>query len=390
MKDYENLKDLHLNFIRLLEQLYGTFNQEKNKFESTSNSKIARDLFYSDSQFSRLINGTASEGEFKRAVRNVERSLELIGLKEKEGIAPGTSYKPQKNKKGLSLVLSVVAVILASSTIYFGLSHFSNPQKLEDQPTVQVSSRFDMLKWSFENHYINPYVKLRELPEDCYYPCYKYQGKWNLKEEYKIPFFRERNGFHYVAKEATMYTNCLENDSNTNGEAFEGYEYQKHEIWYDTRELPIDSFLVTAGSTKIRPEYTHARFEEDDHFVKIAYVHTFFRGEYTLDSASVYRSGKVIGRDLEFIADETLLSRLDSEKLVEDIKSEVNAIAQNRLEDFSKPISCDPAQLPKEDFHMLDEGDALEFNCQFSTGRFLVDYHKEYVLDYQYINNVCR
>ncbi|WP_224488061.1 hypothetical protein [Robertkochia flava] len=384
MNNQDNISVLHQKFIELLEQLYGSFNKEKNKFESTSNSKIARDLFYSDSQFSRLINGTASEGEFKRAVRNVERSLELASLKT-DGTTPVVAPKKQKR----SPLPAILFLALTFSTLYFAIPYFTTPEVIaENQP--QEASRFDMLKWSFENHYINPYVKLKELPEDCYYPCYKYQGKWTLEKEYKIPFFRERNGFHYVAKEATMYSNCLQAERITEGEAFEGYEYQRHEIWYDKRELPIDSFLVHSGSTKIRPEYTNAVFEEDANFVKIAYVHTFFRGEYAIDSASVYRSGKVIGRDIEFIADEQLLESLSSTKLLEDLKSEVNAIAQNRLEDFSKPINCSPAKAPKNDFHLVDEGDTLEFNCQFSTGRFLVDYNKTYRLEYQYINNVCR
>lgn len=385
MNDSENINELHLKFIELLQQQYGPFNKEKNKFESTSNSKIARDLFYSDSQFSRLINGTASEGEFKRAIRNVERSLELMQLKEQGG-APLPVVKKGNN---LNKVFAVMLVLLAISTAYFAYPYISNAEEIAETPTEE-KSRYDMLKWSFENHYINPYVKLKELPDDCYYPCYKYQGKWTLKKEYKIPFFRERNGFHYVAKEATMYSNCLVAERSNNGEAFEGYEYQRHEIWYDKREMPIDSFLVSAGSTKIRPEYTDAVFDEDDNFVKIAYVHTFFRGEYNIDSSSVYRSGKVIGRDIEFIADEELIASLNSSQLVQDLKSEVNAIAQNRLEDFSKPISCNPARVPKADFHMLNEGDVLDFNCQFSTGRFIVDYNKAYVLDYQYINNICR
>ncbi|WP_224485389.1 hypothetical protein [Robertkochia aurantiaca] len=384
MNGNDSITPLHLKFIELLEHLYGSFDKEKNKFESTSNSKIARDLFYSDSQFSRLINGTASEGEFKRAIRNVERSLELRNYKSAEGPAPAV-----QTKTGQPVFLWILTFLFAAATMYLAYVYFS----AENTSTVEVAetdTRYEMLQWSYENKYINPYVKLRELPDDCYYPCYKYQGRWSLKKQYKIPFFRERNGFHYVAREATMYSNCLVADRNEEGEAFEGYEYQKHEIWYDKREMPIDSFLVTAGSTKIRPEYTNAELEEDDNFVKIAYVHTFFRGEYTIDSSGVHRSGKVIGRDIEFVPEETLQASLSSEELMGELIDEVNAIAQNRLEDFSKPISCNPAKLPREDFHQISEGDELNFSCQFSTGRFLVDYNKSYELDYQYITNVCR
>ncbi|MBL7471422.1 hypothetical protein [Robertkochia sediminum] len=384
MSDKNHIAALHQNFIELLERIYGCFDREKNKFESTSNSKIARDLFYSDSQFSRLINGTASEGEFGRAVRNVQRSLELMKAKEHSNEVVVEVKKNPLNKLLLALV---AALVLGGLYLVY---KYTPVMPAENDVVSTSDSRYDMLKWSFENHYINPYVKLKELPDDCYYPCYKYQGKWTLKQEYKIPFFRERNGFHYVAKEATMYTNCLQTGDTQNGEAFEGYEYQKHEIWYDVRELPIDSFLVEAGSTKVRPEYNNSRMEDDQNFVKIAYIHTFFRSEYQIDSLGIHRQGKVIGRDIEFVEQTALLDGLGDAKLVSDVKSEMNAIAQNRLEDFSKPISCDPGKLPRADFHAIDEGDELEFNCQFSTGRFLVDYKKTYVLDYQYINNVCR
>ena len=75
------MEELHKNLITKLVKRYGKFNEVNNKFESTSNSKIARDLFYSDSQFSRLINNTASEGEFKRALGNIQRLLDLDALK---------------------------------------------------------------------------------------------------------------------------------------------------------------------------------------------------------------------------------------------------------------------------------------------------------------------
>lgn len=39
-----------------------------------------------------------------------------------------------------------------------------------------------------------------------------------------------------------MYTRCL-SEKSTVENLLEGYEYQKHEIWYDRRELPIDSFF---------------------------------------------------------------------------------------------------------------------------------------------------
>lgn len=377
----ENTTPYHKEFVSKLESVYGKFDSQKNKFESTSNSKIARDLCYSDSQFSRLINNTASEGEFKRALRNVNRLLNENRLQKEHGASSKGG-----SRKGINGILYLVLAVLLVLVAYLAMDYFNDS---EEKELPEEATRYEMLKWSFENKYIKPYVKLKELPADCNYPCYKYQGKWVLKNEYKIPFFRERNGFHYVAKDAVMYARCMD-ESSADGKMFEGYEYQKHEIWYDKREFPIDSFLTENNRTKVRESYINSDFAEDDNFVKIAYVHTFFRNEFTIDSTLITRNGKAIGRDIEFLEENILIDKLGSEKLVEELKSEINSIAKNRLEDFSKPISCQPTHVPNVDFNYIDKGDELSFKCQFTTGRFLVDYEKIFVLEDQYINNICR
>ena len=119
-------------------------------------------------------------------------------------------------------------------------------------------------------------------------------------------------------------------------------------------------------------------------------MHTFFKTFFKINSTEIQRSGKAIGRDIEFVQEDILLEKLKSKTLMEDLKNEINSIAKNRLEDFSKPVSCNPTKAPQEDFNLIEENDELSFDCQFSTGRFLVDYNKTYILKDQYINNYCR
>ena len=57
------MEELYARITEKLEKLYGTFESDKKRFKNSSNSKIARDLGYSDAQFSRLINGTSTPGE---------------------------------------------------------------------------------------------------------------------------------------------------------------------------------------------------------------------------------------------------------------------------------------------------------------------------------------
>ena len=385
MENQRITDNLHVSFIGKLSKRYGTFNSERNKFASTSNSIIARDLFYSDSQFSRLVNNTASEGEFKRALGNIERLLKLDQLNE---ITPNKSNVLKSNTVLNRNVLFLLLGILFSVILYLLISTKKEGLNFQDN-NLKDETRYEMLKWGFENNFIQPYVKLKELPDDCYYPCYKYQGRWKLKEEYKIPFYRERNGFHYVAKEAIMYARCMD-EREDNGEFFEGYEYQKHELWYDKRELPIDSFLTKGSKTQIRKIYNNSDLEKNKNFVKIAYVHTFFRTEFQIDSSLIYRTGKAMGRDIEFVSDEIIEGQLNDGVSIIGLKDEIKSIAVNRLEDYSKPISCNPTKSPNIDFNLIEEGDQMSFNCNFSIGRFIIDYNKTYFFDNQYINNRCR
>lgn len=385
MESDNNTVELHRRFVAKLAKRYGVFNNLRNKFESTSNSIIARDLFYSDSQFSRLINNTASEGEFKRALGNIDRLLELDQFR-KHKVTPAKNTKNGIliNRKYLLIALGVlVSLIIISLLIFKKYNPTTRQQVLTDD------SRYAMLKWAFENNFIQPYVKLKELPQDCYYPCYKYQGKWSLKNKYKIPFYREKNGFHYVATEATMYARCVD-EKGDSGESFEGYEYQKHEIWYDKREHPIDSFLTKGSNTQLRKSYILSDLNEDDNFVKIAYVHTFFRTEFQIDSSLIRRTGKALGRDIEFVNDEVLKNQLNEDASLIRIKDEIKAITINRLVDYSKPINCEPTLAPDINFNLIEEGDEMSFNCHFSIGYFIVNYTKTYIFEDQYINNYCR
>ena len=379
------MEELHKNLIRKLIKRYGKFNEVNNKFESTSNSKIARDLFYSDSQFSRLINNTASEGEFKRALGNIQRLLDLDALKNQAPLPiEKTNISLQLKRKILFFAVGALFPL-----IVFGAAYFFTASSSENTEALTTDTRYEMLKWGFENTYIQPYVKLKELPKDCDYPCYKYQGKWRLKSEYKIPFYRERNGFHYLAKEAVMYARCMD-ERDDSGKSFEGYEYQKHEIWYDKREYPIDSFLTKGSNTEIRKSYNLSDLNKNENFVKIAFVHTFFRTEFEIDSALINRSGKALGRDIEFVEDDILQSKLPDDTSLNSLKDEIKAISANRLEDYSKPINCKPAIAPDLNFNLVSKGDEMSYNCYFSIGNFFVNYNKTYVFKDQYINNYCR
>ena len=193
--------DKYQEFVTKLTKLHGPFDPDLKRFEKASNSEISRKLGYSDAQFSRLINSSATEGEYVRAIQNTDRILKLLGLeKELTQLKSGQVTDQNPNYKRKFTVLYALLLLLVVLSVYF--AYQSTLPKTT--PLSNKESRDGMLKWSFETSYVNPFMSLDDLPSDCSYPSYKYQGKWELKEPYKIPFFRERNGFHYVATEVNI------------------------------------------------------------------------------------------------------------------------------------------------------------------------------------------
>ncbi len=374
------ISQLYDEFVSKLQKLFGKFDAEQKRFDKTNNSKISRELGYSDAQFSRLINQTATEGEYHRAIQNVDRILEIQKLETKlNSIEKPSDWK----SKSVWLITSIVLLVLVIAQFILR-DHQILDTGISDP--IATLPRDHTLQWSFESSFIDPYVKLDDLPADCNYPCYKYQGRWELDETYKLPFFRERNGFHYLATSVVMYARCMTEKSET-GNIIEGFEYQKHEIWYDKREWPIDSFLT--ADNLLKEDYRLLDFNDHDDFVKLANVHTFFRNEFRLDSTIIDRSGKVIGRDLEYVPLDHLRKKIDSKNLLRELQTELNRIVSNRLKDFSNPISCDLAPLVRPDFNMIKDGDKMSYDCQMTTSRFSIDYTKTYVLKDQYIKNSC-
>jgi hypothetical protein len=372
------MENLYQEFISRLKLLYGAFDETNKKFEKAPNSEISRDLGYSDAQFSRLINCNATDGEYQRANQNAERILKLIAYEKRLAtinVDPQTAIVSLRWKA----ILFLIGLVVGGVGIY--LIGF----KLEED--APSTSRYDMLKWAFESNFVKPYKGIRDLPADCNYESYRYQGRWELKNEYKLPFLRESSGFHYLAKSVEAYIRSTP-DNNPGGKLMQGYEYQEHEIWYDILERPINMFIREDGEPLA--SYDNLVFTQSDEFVKIGTVHSFYTNTFNLDSAYIYRQGQDIGRDIEFVSEEDLESIIHDKSLLNKIKREMTQIVQDPLRDFSRPSQCDPASKPSEDFHAVKNGDEMVFHCRMSTaGRFPINYTKTYVLKDQFIKERC-
>ena len=373
------MEELYARITEKLEKLYGTFESDKKRFKNSSNSKIARDLGYSDAQFSRLINGTATPGEYERTLQNVDRVLKIKELE--KNATTSNLPKPETSRKKNWLIGILAALLLISLTLLI-LDLQATKTNVEDYP------RDYTLRWAFETEFVNPYTKLEELPADCNFPCYKLQGQWELNKKYKIPLYIETDGFHYQATSVKMYTRCAIN-IEPDGSLLEGYEYQKHEIWYDMTESNISTFMnnndVKNGESS---NYETLDFNKDSRFVKVATVHTLFRNRFTIGD-SISRDGQVIGRDLVPVPQDILKDKLSEEKVIF-INKKLNLIARNGLEDFSRPINCAESPLPGIDFHDVKEGDLMKFTCKLTTNRVPSVYTKAFKLTLQFIKSTCR
>ncbi|PTB96973.1 hypothetical protein C9994_04965 [Marivirga lumbricoides] len=373
------MDDLYKRITEKLEKLYGPFDADKKRFKKSNNSKIARDLGYSDAQFSRLINGTATPGEYERTLQNVDRILKIKEFEENTQESNSPQFYIIKKKNWI--IGTLLFLLLTSSTLLI-LNLTAKKTNVEDY------SRDYTLRWAFETEFVNPYTKLEELPADCNFPCYKLQGQWELNKKYKIPLYIETDGFHYQATSVKMYTRCAIN-IESDGRLLEGYEYQMHEIWYDKTELDISTFMNNKeGDDGEESNYEALDFTKDSRFVKVATVHTLFRNRFTIGD-SITRDGQVIGRDLVYVAQDILKNKLSEEK-VNFINKKLNLIARKGLEDFSRPINCLQSPLPGSDFHEVKEGDLMTFTCKLTTNRVPTLYTKAFKFTRQFIKSSCR
>ena len=159
------MKNLYSEFVHKLKKLFGKFDADHKRFEKSSNSEIARELGYSDAQFSRLINQTATDGEYARANQNADRILKLIALDTQlKEVGPNAISRSNR----VRWIYLMVGLIMG----LFGYFLFHS---LSETPTKVITSveKYDMLKWSFETSFVDPYTNLKDLPEDCHFPCYK-------------------------------------------------------------------------------------------------------------------------------------------------------------------------------------------------------------------------
>jgi len=152
------------SLITSLESLYGKYKYESALFGSANFSKISSDLCYSNSHFTKLISGSATEAMYERALRNIEGLQKLKTLEEE--------LLENKKVENVKVIPKTFWAILGASLLaliasfYMMNSSSSNMAHIEskDDNTHPLDVYF---KTNESKYYKSPYLSEEQVHEYC-------------------------------------------------------------------------------------------------------------------------------------------------------------------------------------------------------------------------------
>ncbi len=335
-------------FIKALEELYGAYRYESALFGTHNYTSIASNLCYSQSHFTKLISGGASEAMYDRALDNIKRLKKMAELEDQQALVSDAPSKLLSGKlwKYISLVLLFALACLLFKPFF----------SKEDQASSLVNSTDHPLDIYFNfneaDFYKSPYLSDEEVHEYC--PCSAFEGRWELHEEYIIPIPYKIPGLYYVGKMADIRFKCRKNNSDPKGHEIIGFENIENEIWFDTSKTPIDLISKEKGEQHISDFLSTLDFSTDDNFVKIADVYSCFYDEIKVMNDSIYRLGEPCGR----------YANASNENILREFNLDLNHIIEYIIGNM-KFAQCAPISNPYSDPNDLKNGESLlSFPCK--------------------------
>ncbi len=280
------------SLITSLESLYGKYKYESALFGSANFSKISSDLCYSNSHFTKLISGSATEAMYERALRNIEGLQKLKTLEEE--------LLENKKVENVKVIPKTFWAILGASLLaliasfYMMNSSSSNMAHIEskDDNTHPLDVYF---KTNESKYYKSPYLSEEQVHEYC--PGSAYEGKWELNENYIIPIPYKVPGLYYVGKSADIRLKCRRSNLQENrGKELIGFENIHNEIWFDTSMTPVDSKYFDREKGEFTSEFKNIDFLKEEKFIRVANVYSCFYDEILITNDSIYRKGEPCGR----------------------------------------------------------------------------------------------
>ena len=356
-------ESLQERFIETLEEKYGTWDRNTSRFGNASFGRISKELSISPSQFTKLLNGTATEGMYARGIRNVERLIQLEKeIQEKESAIRQLSELEIKLKRSQSskYVTWGLAVLLILLTAFFSYWYIKNPESSPFQSNTVTSFTHPLLPYfdrPFDDAYDPPYLGESEVLEYC--PCSAYEGVWSLSAPDKLPLpGNKKPGVYYVAKSADVRMKCSKSDTLNagKGNVLVAYEYLINEIWVDTKLTPLSPSFFNKELKKFTTAFDTLQFENNDQFQKVATIHSFFIDKFEIYPDSILRKGEPCGRFATDIDRELVRTyEIDLKSILEDVLGDLNKT------DCKSSVNhyCDPND--------LKEGEStLQFQCMYT------------------------
>ena len=341
-------------FIISLEKKYGSWKRSKALFGSTPYGKIASDLSISNSQFSKLLYGTATLGMYERTFENINRLVEMQNIV--------SAY--EKNKKSLSKsITNSNNKILIFSLVFFFLGiAFSYHFKLINSRSIKLLYSEHPLEEYFyplsEKYFDSPFLNSSDILDNC--SCAGFEGRWALHESFKLPLpGSKKPGLYYLGKYGDLILRCSNIFGNhiNKGNALIGYEHLKSEIWIDTQEENIVPKYFNPELKKFTNQFEELTFENNKRFQKIADLSGFNVNMFEIIGDSIIRRAELSGR----------ISFDVNDQLAQEYDVDIAYITKNVLGDLIKS-QCETIFNPYCDPNKLSEGSQLSYNCEYKIG----------------------
>lgn len=341
-------------FLDTLEEKYGAWSKATARFGSTSYGEIAKALNISASQFSKLLNGSATEGMYVRTIENIKRLIRQERIR-KERDKALSELEGQSGRRSRRLLwVGALSFVLGLAAASFYITNL----KVETHgPSAIGHPLNDYFQQGYDAAFDSPYLQESEVQDYC--PCSAFEGRWTMDRPFKLPLPGSRQpGLYYLAKKSDLRMRC----SNINapyigkGTAILGYEFLVSEIWIDTELEPLVPKYFDIQKKTYTPAFENIDFEEEDQFKRVAVLHAFNVNNFEIHPDSIVRRAELTGRYVE---------ELD-ESLAKEYSIDIRHIVRNVLGNLTK-TDCDPTVNEFCDPNDLVEGESvIAFNCMYT------------------------
>ncbi len=342
-------------FVSNLEKKYGQWNRSKALFGSTPYGEIARNLSISNSQFSKLLYGTGTDGMYERTLDNINRLIEREALESAyaESQKSLLGYNLKHKKRVLLFSIFFFFLGLIGTTYYLLLNDTSfNKTTYEDHPLQEYFYP------SSTEYFDSPFLDNSNILDNC--PCAGFEGRWFQFEPFKLPLpGSKKPGLYYQGKSSDLILRCsnLFDGHVDTGNAIMGYEHLKSEIWIDTNQENLVPKYFNPELKIYTNKFNQMKFENNDRFIKIADLSAFNVNMFEIAGDSITRKAELSGR----------LSLDVNDELAKEYDIDIAYITKNVLGDLTK-TQCQTIYNPYCDPNKLSEGSQLSYNCIYTIG----------------------